>query len=141
MKILVAVDGSKTSLKAVKYAINLAKQLEKKPTLTLINVHNDEPLNRIKSFVGKSEVENYLIETSQKELNPTRKLLNASGIKHNFVIELGHVSESIVNLANKGKFNMIIMGAKGRTGIMDVIMGSVAQRVSSIAKQPVLLIK
>jgi nucleotide-binding universal stress UspA family protein len=57
------------------------------------------------------------------------------------VIELGHVSESIVNLANKGKFNMIIMGAKGRTGIMDVIMGSVAQRVSSIAKQPVLLIK
>jgi nucleotide-binding universal stress UspA family protein len=57
------------------------------------------------------------------------------------VIELGHVSESIVNLANKGKFNMIIMGAKSRTGIMDVIMGSVAQRVCSIAKQPVLLIK
>jgi len=89
MKILVAVDGSKTSLKAVKYAINLAKLIEKKPTLTLVNVHNDEPLNRIKSFVGKSEVENYFIETSQKELNPTRKLLNASGINHNFVIELG----------------------------------------------------
>ncbi|CAM3736766.1 universal stress protein [Polynucleobacter brandtiae] len=141
MKILVAVDGSKTSLKAVKYAITLAKQLEKKPTLTLINVHDDEPLNRIKNFVGKTEVENYLIETSQKELKPTQKILNDSGIKHSFVIELGHISESIVNFANKGKFDLIIMGGKGRTGIADVILGSVTQRVSSLAKQPVLLIK
>jgi nucleotide-binding universal stress UspA family protein len=34
-----------------------------------------------------------------------------------------------------------MMGAKGRSGFLDVLMGSVAQGVSSAAKQPVLLVK
>jgi len=33
------------------------------------------------------------------------------------------------------------MGAKGRSGFVDILVGSVAQKVSSSAKQPVLLIK
>jgi len=46
-----------------------------------------------------------------------------------------------VALANKEKFDLIVMGSKGRSGIVDAIMGSVAQKVSNAAKQPVLLIK
>jgi nucleotide-binding universal stress UspA family protein len=44
-------------------------------------------------------------------------------------------------LANKDKVDLIVMGAKGRSGFLDILMGSVAQRISSSAKQPVLLIK
>jgi nucleotide-binding universal stress UspA family protein len=34
-----------------------------------------------------------------------------------------------------------VIGAKGRSGFLDMLMGSVAQRVCSSAKQPVMLIK
>ncbi|MEI8402894.1 MAG: universal stress protein, partial [Alcaligenaceae bacterium] len=44
-------------------------------------------------------------------------------------------------LANKDKVDLIVMGAKGRSGFVDILMGSVAQRVTSSAKQPVLLVK
>jgi nucleotide-binding universal stress UspA family protein len=56
-------------------------------------------------------------------------------------IKRGQISEEIIALANKDKVDMIVMGVKGRSGILDVLVGSVAQRVSSSAKQPVLLVK
>ena len=68
MKILVAVDGSSNSLRAVKFAVNLVKDLRSKSSITLINVHDDDPLNLVKRYVGRQVVKDYLIEMSQREL-------------------------------------------------------------------------
>ena len=141
MKYLVCVDGSQSSLKAVKYAIKLASDNRSSSSIVLINAHDDEPLNRVKSFVGKKEVENFLIENSKIELKAAQKLLNTSKIKHSIIIELGHIASTIASTASTEKCDMIILGAKGRTGIVDLLLGSVAQRVGAIAKQPVLLVK
>lgn len=53
------------------------------------------------------------------------------------VIRRGPISQEIIALANKDKVDIIAMGAKGRSGLLDMLIGSVAQRVSSSAKQPV----
>ena len=76
-----------------------------------------------------------------KDLKPAQRVLDAARVKHSMVIKRGHVAEEIINQANKDKVDLIVMGAKGRSGILDVLMGSVAQRVSSSAKQAVLLVK
>jgi nucleotide-binding universal stress UspA family protein len=78
---------------------------------------------------------------SEKELKPAQKALDTAGVKHSMVIKRGNVAQEILALANKEKFDLIVMGSKGRSGIVDAIMGSVAQKVSNAAKQPVLLIK
>ncbi|OYW80062.1 MAG: universal stress protein UspA, partial [Polynucleobacter sp. 32-46-5] len=70
-----------------------------------------------------------------------QKALDAAGVKHNMVIKRGNVAGEIIALANKEKFDLIVMGSKGRTGILDALMGSVAQKVSNSAKQAVLLVK
>jgi nucleotide-binding universal stress UspA family protein len=57
------------------------------------------------------------------------------------IIKRGHVAQEILATATKEKFDMIVMGAKGRGGMLDLLIGSVAQRVVSSAKQPVLLVK
>ena len=57
------------------------------------------------------------------------------------IIKRGHVANENLETAKKEKFDMIVMGAKGRGGVMDLLIGSVAQRVVSSAKQPVLLVK
>lgn len=141
MKILVAVDGSKNALNAVKYAATLAGSLRSKDTLTLISVHDDVAFRHASQFVGKREVEDYLRSVSEKDLKGARKALDNAGIKHDHAIVIGHVAEEIVKFANAGKFDLIIMGSKGRSGFADLLMGSVAQRVLSMSKQPVLLVK
>ena len=141
MKILLPIDGSKTSLNAAKYVTQLAANMRSKCSVTLINVNDDFGLNHVKQFVSKSVVDDYLREISEKELKPAQKVLDAAGVKHNMVIKRGHVSKEILATATKEKFDMIVMGAKGRGGVLDLLIGSVAQRVVSSAKQPVLLVK
>lgn len=141
MKILLPVDGSKSSLNATKYVAKLTKDLRSKCTVTLASIHDDIGLGHVKQFVAQNVVDDYLREVSEKELKAAQKALDAAGVKHDMVIKRGNVAQEIVNLANKEKFDLIVMGSKGRSGILDAIMGSVAQKVSTSAKQPVLLIK
>ena len=142
MKILVATDGSKHALHAVEYAARFVRLLRSATNpITLISVHDDIGLRSAKSFVGSANVADYLRELSEKELKPARKLLDAAGVKHNMVIRTGRVAQEIVACANEGKFDLIFMGAKGRSAIADLLLGSVAQRVLATAKQPVMLVK
>jgi nucleotide-binding universal stress UspA family protein len=141
MKILLPIDGSKTSLNAAKHVAQLVSNMRSKCSVTLISVHDDFGLNHVKQFVSKSVVDDYLREISEKELKPAQKILDAAGVKHNMIIKRGHISKEILSTASKEKFDMIVMGAKGRGGMLDLLIGSVAQRVVSSAKQPVLLVK
>lgn len=141
MKILVAVDGSQNSLRAVKYAAKLAKNLRTKTSITLINVHDDDPLNLIKKYTGNQAVKDYLAKLGQKELKSALKFLNSTKIKHSAIIEFGHIASTICRVLHKEKFDLIILGAKGRSSLLDIALGSVSQRVAVLAKQPVILIK
>ena len=141
MKILLPTDGSKSSLNAAKYVAKMAKNSRSPVSVTLISVHDDVGLGHVKQFVANDVVDDYLREVSEKELKPAQKILDAARVKHSMVIKRGHIAEEIIKQANKDKVDMIAMGAKGRTSFVDMLIGSVAQRISSSAKQPVLLVK
>ena len=142
MKMLVATDGSKHALHAVKYAANLVRLLRSpKTTVTLISVHDDYGLRSAKAFVGSAKVADYLREESEKELKPAQKFLATAGVKHDMEIRIGRVAQEIVACADAGKFDLIVLGSKGRNAVADMLLGSVAHRVIAIAKQPVLLVK
>ncbi|MEP6503663.1 MAG: universal stress protein [Betaproteobacteria bacterium] len=142
MKILVATDGSKHALQAVKYASKLVGRLsEKSSSVTLISVHDDVGLRHAKALVGRDVVADYLRELSEKELKPARKALAAAGIKHDMEVRTGHIAQEIVRCAKAGKFDLIVLGSKGRSSIADLLLGSVAQRVLATADTPVLLVR
>ena len=142
MKILVATDGSKPALRAVKYAATLVGRLSSaSSSITLISVHDDVAFRLAKAFVGRGEVADYLRELSEKELKPARKLLDSARVKHDMEVRTGHVSQEIVDCAKAGRFDLIVLGAKGRGAIADLLLGSVAQRVLATAKGPVLVVK
>ena len=142
MKILVASDGSKHALHAVKYAAKLVGQLSAASnSITLVSVHDDAGLHHARSLMGSDAVAEYLRDFSEKELKPATKLLDAAGIKHDMEQRIGHVAQEIVACAKKGKYDLIVLGAKGRGVIMDALIGSVAQRVLATSDTPVLLVK
>lgn len=141
MKILVAVDGSKSSLNAVKYAAKLAVGLRTKDRVTLISVHDDYGLRHAKQFVGKTEIEDYLRSVSDEDLKAARNHLTKAGISYDAIIKRGHVAEEIIKAANSGKFDMVVVGSKGRTSLADLLVGSIAQKIVATAKPPVVVVK
>ena len=142
MKILVATDGSKPALHAVKYAVTLLRQMSPgSHSITLMSVHDDVGLRHAKSLVGRTAVADYLRELSEKELKPARKVLDAANVAHDMVVRTGHVAPEIVACAKAGAYDLIVLGAKGRGAMADLLLGSVAQRVLSTAETPVLLVR
>lgn len=141
MKILIAVDGSSSALRAVKHAVVLAGQLLEKPHITLVTVHDDAGLRHLGKYLPKGGLEDYFREISERDLKPARKLLDKADLPHDMVIKIGHVVEQILNTANSGKFDLLILGSKGRSGLSDLVLGSVAQRLCALARQPVVLVK
>ncbi len=142
MKILVATDGSNCALRAVEYAAKLARSMSATTnTITLISVHDDAGLRHAKAFVGNEGVADYLRELSEKELKAARDLLDAADLKYDIEIRTGHVAREIVDCADTGRFDLLVLGAKGRGAMADLLIGSVAQRVLATATTPVLLVK
>ena len=141
MKILVATDGSKNALRAVKYAAKLVDDLKSESTITLISVHDDVALRHAERFVGKKAVADYLRDLSEQDLADSRKALDKAGVRHDMVIRTGNVGAEIAAAAAEGKFDLILMGSKGRSALKDLLMGSVAKRVMEFAKTPVLMVK
>ena len=141
MKILVAVDGSPSALRATEYAAQLVAAVRAKSKITLISVHDDTGFKHMKKFTPKGTLEDYLRELSDKDLSQARQLLDKAEVAHDMIIKTGHVAEEIMRAAKVGKFDLIVLGAKGRSGFGDLLLGSVSQRVASASKLPVTLIK
>ena len=57
------------------------------------------------------------------------------------IIKTGHVATEIIQAAKTGKYDLVVLGAKGRSAFGDLLLGSVSQRVASASKLPVTLIK
>ena len=141
MKILIAVDGSDNALRAVNYVIDLVGQFRHVSNVTLISVHDDTGLRHAKGALGNQEVANYLHQISVEALKPAEALLESANIHCVNEIRVRHVAQQIVEFAGEYLFDIVVMGVKGRGAFVDMIVGSVAQRVSAMTKQAVLLIK
>ena len=63
------------------------------------------------------------------------------GIDAKTLSKVGHAGETISKTAETGKFDLVVMGSKGRSGLADLLLGSVAQRVMATCTKPVLLVK
>ena len=118
MKILVPTDGSVCALRALDYAIEMAHLMGNTASISLLSVHDDTGLKHVRKHFPKGTIEDYLHDLSAKELKSSKKKLDKSD-----------------------KFDLIVMGAKGRSTFTDLLIGSVAQRVLSATHVPVTLIK
>jgi len=143
MKILLAVDGSKPSLDAVKLVIEHADWLREKPDIELVTVHLPVPkLPRMGAAgVGKKDVEKYYREEGEQNLAAARKVLERSGLPYQTHILVGPAAETLVKHAKGTGCDLICIGSHGRTAFADALIGSTASKVLHISDVPVLLAK
>jgi nucleotide-binding universal stress UspA family protein len=142
MRILVAVDGSKPSLKAVQLLIDHADWYRERPEVELVTVHLPVPkLPRMGAAVGKSQIEQYYQEEGEQMLAAARKKLAAAGIAYQPRILVGSVAETIVKHASDKRCDIIYIGTRGLTEFGSALLGSTAIKVLHISDTPVLLVK
>lgn len=142
MKILVAVDGSKASLDALKNVLDHADQYREKPTIELVTVHRPVPkVGGLGAGVGKSQLERYYQEEGAETLADARKLLDRAGLEYQAHVLVGDPAEMIVKHCQKSRCDLVAVGAKGRSTIGKMLLGSTATKVLQLSDTPVLLIK
>ncbi len=140
MKVLIAVDGSPYTAKAVDYLIAHKDVFGNQPDLTCIHVSTPLPLRAARA-VGKDITDGYYSEESQRATDKALKMLEKVGITAKVVAKRGDAGEEIARAAEKGGFDMIVMGSHGHSALGGLVMGSVATRVLASCKVPVLLVR
>lgn len=141
MKILLAVDGSKHSLKAVQALIEHADWYRERPQVELVTVHLPVPkLRGMGVAVGKKQIADYYKEEGEAKLAQARRRLDASGLEYNARILVGPVAESLVKHAKGERCDLIFIGTRGMSELGKALVGSTATKVLHISPIPVLLV-
>jgi nucleotide-binding universal stress UspA family protein len=141
MKILIAVDGSRYSIKAVKHVIKHFNWFSAPPELHLLHVKLPLPSGRARSFLGQDVVNNYYREESEAALAPSEKLLRKNDIPFHGGYKVGDVAQEIQSYVKKNKVDMIVMGSHGHGALTNLVMGSVATKVLASTAVPVLIVR
>lgn len=141
-KLLVAVDGSPCSDRAIRYLIDkrLPESGPTPPQLILVNVQR--PVSGdVSTFVAHEQIADYHREEGLKALDSARRALEAGGVAHTLHVAVGVPGEVIARLAEEMGCDEIVMGTHGRTGLTHLLLGSVSSDVVGRTALPVLLIK
>jgi nucleotide-binding universal stress UspA family protein len=134
--ILVALDGSNASSRALDYAINLARQSQGVVTgvfvIPLFSVNVAKP----KSKLGKA-----LAEAGKKILTNAKLRCAKNGVLFYEKILCGNEGFKLVAFAKNKKADLIVMGSRGRSNVKEFVLGSVSHYVTQKSQIPVLVIK
>lgn len=141
MKILLAVDGSEHSLKAVVALIGYVKALRERPELHLVHVHPPIPIALATHHFSKETLDQYYREEGEVALAEAAAMLDAVGLAYARHLHVGHPAETIVKLAGELGCDLLCLGTRGRGPLAGALMGSVAVQVLHLASVPVLLAK
>ena len=136
-KILIAFDGSKGSWRAVEWAVGLAGKVGAQ--LTAVTVVKPPEFS-----ATIDEVEEFWQDAEKHMASQIAKLKlfgerNEMDIKTVFL--RGHPAENIVKYAVDNDMDLIVMGTRGLGGFTSMVIGSVAQKVTSYSSVPVTIIR
>ncbi len=150
-KILVPIDGSKSSEKATKYAIDTAKKWK----ASIIAVHvmhlptyafTPSPIEGMPAPAATPipiAVSGEDRKVAESYLNKIKRMAKNAGlvIETRIIENRPSIVQAISELAEKENCDLIVMGTKGRTGIRKFLLGSVASGVVTYAPCPVLVVR
>ena len=135
-KILVPVDGSENCYTALREVIKVAKLSKGK--ITVMHVY----LMWAPALIEDNET---WLETIKKEaktiLDDTKKIAKSEDFEVETLLLDGDAVKQIVKTADAGGFDLIVMGATGKSQLSKVLLGSVSSGVLKNATIPVLITK
>jgi nucleotide-binding universal stress UspA family protein len=138
-KILVGVDGSDNSFRALDHAIFLAKRVE--AHLTAIHVVENPPTVYVESQKLLNELLTKYKAESAKVLDRCKQAAEKSGVNIETVLAEGDAATNIVGYAQREGFDLVVIGSRGLGKFKEMVLGSTSSKVLHHTKSAVLIVR
>lgn len=138
---LVAVDGSAGSLRATEYAAERAKASQAKLVLAYVIEWSPYSFHTPEELAERHKRREEEIERAQSTvLGPALKSVKDKGVDAETIVQHGHPSETLIQLAADQDATQIFIGRKGESRITALLFGSVAGSLVQTSPVPVTVV-
>lgn len=141
-KIMVATDGSETSMRAAKQAVDLARL--SRGSITAIYVVDIHRLAHLPGYTAFPSLSSRLMELMLREgelaTAEVGDMACDAGVPFDRIVAEGDPSEEILKKAYDFRSDLLVMGRIGRSGLERMLIGCVAEKVVRHARIPVLIV-
>ncbi len=135
--LLVPFDGSASSQKALLRACEISKADGSELSVLYVIPRYEEMVD----FFKTDSIKKSLYQEAEKIAEGAKKIAAGQNVPIKAVVQEGHVSDKIVEMAGTFKNDLIVVGTHGWRGVNKAILGSTAERVIAHAACPVLIVK
>jgi nucleotide-binding universal stress UspA family protein len=140
MKILMAVDGSAHSKRLVDYVVAHPEWCDPKHRYMVAHCVPAVPPGAA-SMLNSEDLKSYYEEEAEKVFAPVRDALAQKGLQAEYAARIGHAGDTLAQMAEKGGYDLVMMGSHGHGAFGKLVLGSVATRVMAQCRVPVLLVR
>jgi nucleotide-binding universal stress UspA family protein len=141
-KILIATDGSETSMQAADMAISIGKSAG--AVVTAVYVVDVHRLAQLPGYTAMPGIKDNLMELMFKEgseaLEEIGDKARDAGVAYERAIAEGDPAEELLKLCRDKGFDLIVLGTMGKSGLTKFLLGSVAEKVVRHAHISVLVV-
>lgn len=140
LRIVMPVDGSKNSDRAVRYLISLA-EARADVEVHMLNVQESANAWEVRRFLKEREIRQLQLQHGEQQLQSAKRLLQRAGVRHDAHVLIGDVAGTIARFASRRRCDVIIMGTRGMGSVPNLLLGSIATKVVHLSRVPVTLVK
>ena len=148
MKILVAVDKSEESQQALRATCHLLDHMPEAAQVDALYVQPDVvdmvADSSYAPFAGKREVEKAIEVEAEKVLDTileSCEICMGGKVPCEPQVAVGDPADEILNFAQEGRYDLIVLGAQGRSSLRGFLLGTVHAKILHHALQPVLIVR
>ena len=138
-KILVPVDGSDNSYKALEAALVLSEKLGS--NISVVNVMEQVPITHIESEKLLGELLEAYKKENQEILSKCSDIAHQKGITIKTVLLQGNPAPVILDYSKKENFDLVIMGSRGMGKFKELIIGSVSSKIVHHSPCAIMIIR
>jgi nucleotide-binding universal stress UspA family protein len=142
--VLVAVDFSDSSIRALRAGIAMARTSGAKITLLHVGISEAIMISQIwMDAVSPAMVELHdrMAREAQRQLDRVMQDEVPEPLRGQALLREGIAAPTIVQQVTLGSYDLVVMGTHGHTGMQRVILGSAAERVLRLSPVPVLVVR